>query len=149
MKNPISLFNSGLTESEQLQSVVQSKHQDIPGSIIYSYTRYHTIHPINLDESVVMIYHHEKVNSPNNFLELRFCLSTNSYCTHANCHKCDKLSSESCFNQQHIVDVYIFRFNATFLAQFTQNVKLQDHKDQVLALKYPISFNRTFLLCSR
>jgi AraC-like DNA-binding protein len=149
MINPINLLQSDIKEIEPHLNVVHSRHQDIPGSIIYAFTRYHTTHPIQVQESVNMVYHHQQLNSPKNFIELRYCITANRYCTQKNCQQCDRLSSKNCFHQLQVVDVFVFRFEVTFLAQFTQNVKLQDHKDEVLAFRYPISFTRTFPLCSR
>ncbi len=149
MKNQLNSFKSDNSEVESNLNVVHTKHHDIPGSLLYSFTRYHTTHPIQIDESVVMKYHFDQINSPNNCFELRFCITSNRYCTQKDCQECDKSTTKNCFYQLQAVDVFIFRFSATFLTQFTQNVKLQDQKDEVLAFKYPFSFTRTFPLCSR
>ncbi len=149
MKNSISLFDSCINQFEHLLNLVDARSQDIPCSINYSYTRYQTTHSIQIDESAVMMYHYEHINSPNNFLELRFCIISNRYCSQNNCHEFEKDQSKNCLNQHQAIDVFKFRINATFLSQFTQNLKLQDQKDEILAFKYPISFTRTFPICNR
>ena len=47
------------------------------------------------------------------------------------------------------VDVFVFHFTATFLHQFTHNVKLSNRKDEVLAFKHPAAFTKLFPLCNK
>ena len=126
-----------------------AKEQHIPGSLHYSLTRVHIAKPATLGDAGLMVYHFKGAGSEENFLELRYCITSNRYCTEKNCRQCDQLSFGNCFSNLQVIDLFVFRFTHSFLSRFTVNVKLSNHKDDVLAFRHPVSFTKLFPVCSR
>ena len=132
----------------QGMDLLYHKEQNIPGSIEYSIRRYYTHLPLAAEDIGMMKYHYHS-NEPNkNFLELRYCIVGNRYCEEKNCSKCFELADNR-RGKVHTADVFTFHFTHTFLNQFTQNIKLDNRKDEVLAFKYAASFTKTFPVCHR
>ena len=127
---------------------VFEKEQHIPGAIQYSIKRFSSQHNLESDDLGMLVYHYNKRDTESNYLELRYCSIGNRYCADKNCTKCD-LPNSACKQKMQAIDVFTFRFTNTFLGQFTQNVKLSNRKDEVLAFKHPSSFTKTFPVCGR
>ncbi len=125
------------------------KEQNIPGSIQYSIKRYYAQHNLNADDTGMMVYHFHANRPEKNYLELRYCSIGNRYCEEKSCAKCNELPTNNCSGKLQTVDVYTFHFTASFLNQFTHNVKLSNRKDDVVAFKHPSSFTKTFPVCGR
>jgi AraC-like DNA-binding protein len=135
--------NGGIEPSMDL---LFSKKQDIPGSIQYNISRYYAQHPWVADDTGMMVYHYDEKKPHQNYLELRFCIAGNRYCEDKVCVHCGQLP-QTCNGQHQTVDIFVFHFTATFLYQFTHNVKLSSRKDEVLAFKHPAAFTKLFPLC--
>lgn len=133
---------------EPSMDLLFEKKQEIPGSINYHIRRYYAHHPWVADDTGMMIYHYNKQNSQENYLELRYCIIGNKYCYDKSCSLCEKQPT-TCNGKQHSVDVFTFHFSSTFLQQFTHNVKLSNRKDEVLAFKHPQSFTKVLSLFNR
>lgn len=129
--------------------LLYQKEQNIPGSIEYSIKRYYTHVPVTIENVGMMKYHYYSNEPHKNFLELRYCSIGNRYCEEKNCTKCFELAAGNCRGKVHTADVFTFYFTNTFLNQFTQNIKLDSRKDEVLAFKYAASFTKTFSVCNR
>src|SRR5688500_2452522 len=81
-------------ELEVLQEVVRF----VPGSVKYSINRYKK-HPLwSIEDTGVLIYHYEKNDPSENYLELKFCVSGNIYCRQkqAECNFCNLSASKTC-----------------------------------------------------
>ncbi|MFY7899030.1 MAG: helix-turn-helix domain-containing protein, partial [Chitinophagaceae bacterium] len=96
----------------------------------------------------MLVYHYDEKKPQDNFLELRYCTTGNKYCYDKSCSFC-KDQPTNCNGQQTTVDVFSFHFSATFLHQFTHNVKLSNRKDEVLAFKHPHAFTKVFPICTK
>lgn len=125
------------------------KEQNIPGSIQYSIKRYYTHLPVAADDTGMMMYNYQKNEPHKNYLELRYCCTGSMYCKEKNCLDCRKLTSVNCKGKTGTADVFTFHFTHTFLNQFTDNIKLGNRKDEVLAFRHPVSFTKTFPVCNR
>lgn len=135
-------------ELSSQMDLVYLKEQKIPGSVQYTIRRYLPEKLWDNSDSGLIIYNYNSKNEADNFLELRFCISGNKYCFEKNCAICTELPGNNCSGEHETVDLFYFRFSASFLFQFVQNIKLSNKKDDVLAFKHPKSFRKTFNVCS-
>ena len=65
--------------AEQM-NLLQQKSQMIPGSVQYTISRYYRTPQWSVEDTGMVVYHFEKDNPKENYLELRFCISGNVYC---------------------------------------------------------------------
>lgn len=128
--------------------LLELKEQHIPGSAHYVIRRYSSTKFVNTEDKGMLVYHYSKSQPEENFFELRFCVTGNKYCTGKNCMACKETGETNCKSHD-TIDVFSFHFSSAFLYQFVHNVKLANRKDEVLAFKYPYSFNKIFPVCSR
>lgn len=127
--------------------LLYEKGQDIPGSIQYSIRRYYAQHPWVAEDTGMMVYHYNSKKPTENYLELRYCITGNRYCEEKSCAQCEQLPTQICGGKHQTVDVFTFHFTAGFLHQFVHNVKVNNHKDEVLAFRHPNAFTKIFPLC--
>ncbi|TDH26133.1 AraC family transcriptional regulator [Segetibacter sp. 3557_3] len=150
MLKPLDILRlSNQQEIDPLLDLLHEKEQHIPGSIQYSIKRYFAHHERIGDDTGMMVYHYHQQKPEDNYLELRFCITGNKYCEEKGCTKCKQLPTDSCSGKTRTVDVFSFYFTQTFLSRFTQNVKLSNRKDEVVAFRHPSSFTKLFPLCTR
>ncbi len=147
-ENEILQHYATVAETMDLE-IVHQKEQRIPNSVQYVIRRYAAKSTIPLPDSGMLVYNFDKTKPRNNFLELRYCITGNRYCSQKNCLQCNELPAAGCSGSNETVDVFHFHFSSTFLHQFVHNLKVTSHKDEVLAFKYPDSFIKTFSLCNR
>jgi AraC-like DNA-binding protein len=128
--------------------LLELKEYQIPGSAHYVIRRYNAPQFAGAEDKGMLVYHYSKVQPEENFFELRFCITGNKYCSEKNCLACEASANNNCKSHD-AVDVFSFHFSANFLYQFVHNVKLVNHKDEVLAFKHPYSFHKLFPVCGR
>ena len=129
--------------------LLSQKEQHIPGAVAYSIQRYALLPQWSLDDTGMMVYQHSRTGEP--YLELRFCASGNTYCSDLACNggqTCRK-SSAQCGAKAPTMDLFTFRFSATYLAPFVKGRQTQSRTDEVLAFRYPSSFTKIVPLCGR
>ncbi len=129
--------------------LLYEKEQNIRGSLQYFIKRYYSHNLLGADDTGMMVYHFHANQPEKNYLELRYCTTGNRYCEDRSCTKCIQLPTSGCNGKIQTVDVFSFHFTHTFLSQFTQNVKLSNRKDEVVAFKHPSSFTKIFPVCTR
>jgi AraC family transcriptional regulator len=146
----VALSNQQALMQDSLQLLVQKEQALSGGAMHFSIKRY-MAHPQWVSEDKgMLIYNVEKSNASANYLELRFCISGNRYCSNKDCGQCYlKPTAEDCRGENKTLDVFTFHFSHTFLNQFVHNVKLSNKKDEVLAFKHNESFTRIFPMCNR
>lgn len=128
--------------------LLEVKENEIPGSVHYVIRRYNAPKFINTEDKGMLVYHYSKNQPGENFFEMRFCITGNTYCSGKNCFQCKENDGAGCKSHDSI-DVFSFHFSANFLYQFVHNVKPANRKDEVLAFKHPYSFNKLFPVCNR
>ena len=103
----------------------------------------------NIEDTGMMVYHFEKSNVKENYLELKFCVSGNTYCTKKNsdCDAC-RLNSENC-NKVESIDVLSFKFSPVHLSQFIKSKSGGTLSDNVLNFKHSSSFTKILPLCGK
>lgn len=129
--------------------LLYEKEQQMPGSVSYSIKRYHRHAQWNIEDTGMMVYHFEKSNSRQNYLELKFCVTGNAYCTkrNADCDAC-KLHERNCEKVESI-DVLSFKFSPVHLSQFIKPKSSGTLTDNVLNFKHASSFTKILPLCGK
>jgi len=132
-------------ELETLQDLDRS----VPGSVHYTIKRYKKQAQWNIDDTGMLVYHYEKNNPAEHYLELKFCITGNVYCRQkqTECDFC-KLNSKSCIEKVDSVDVLSFSFKPSYLTQFVKG-KQRNISDEVLAFTHPTSFSKMLPLCGK
>ncbi|MDR6341224.1 AraC-like DNA-binding protein [Filimonas zeae] len=134
---------------EPSMNLLHMKEQHVPGSIQYVIRRYYPQQNWSGDDTGMLVYHYSATTPEDNFLEMRYCTTGNKYCFDKSCTQCAEIPTQNCSGKHETIDVFSFHFSATFLNQFTHNIKLINKKDEVLAFKHPNSFTKIFPVCSR
>ncbi|HCL84865.1 MAG TPA: AraC family transcriptional regulator [Chitinophagaceae bacterium] len=136
---------------EQLRLLHEKEYQ-VPGSVRYCMRRYEKDPQWSLDDTGMMVYHYLREKPKENYFELRFCITGNTYCKQKerDCETCRFHASRLCPDHSETVDTMSFRFSPVHLSQF---VKPQEAAgsltDNVLHFKHPSSFSKILSLCSR
>lgn len=132
--------------------ILEEREQQIPGSVQYMIRRYSKSAGRDLEEAGMLIYHFQKLEPKENYLELRFCISGNTYCNHKGeeIEKCrvnsGRLAREKCES----VDVLSFKFSTVHLSQFLKPLKAQDTlAHDILHFEHNSSFTKILPLCGR
>lgn len=132
--------------------LMQEKERQIPGSIQYSIRRYHRHPQWNIDDTGVMVYHFKKDEAEENYLELKFCVSGNTYCqkNEKECDGCKLYEAKTCPEKMESVDVLSFRFSPITLSQFVKPRSFQNTlSDNILEFKHESSFTKILPLCGK
>ena len=135
-------------EMEVLQDVVRN----VPGSVKYSIQRYRKQPQWNMEDTGVLIYHYEKNNATENYLELKFCVSGNVYCRQkqTECDYCKLNASRGCIEKVDSVDVLSFSFSPSYLQQFAKAHRSPETlSDNVLSFVHKSSFSKILPLCGK
>jgi AraC-like DNA-binding protein len=136
---------------EQME-LLEEKEQQIPGSVQYSIKRYQHNLQWNMDDVGMMVYHYEKNEPKENFLELKFCLSGNIYCKEkgTECNMCKAGLSRNCNDKVNSVDVLSFKFTPAHLSQFVKPRHSTDTMtDSILNFRNGSSFTKVLPLCGK
>lgn len=130
--------------------LVNSKTTAVPGAVAYSVQRYHRRQNWITDDIGLLVYHFDRFEEENHFLELKFCLSGNTYCREKNatCLECQD-RSKHCGDKIETLDVLSFRFNPGHLSQFARGKKETDITYKLLNFTHVSSFSKTLPVCSR
>lgn len=138
---------------QEQMPVLYEKEQQAPGSVHYSIRRYTHQPQWNIEDTGMLVYHFEKENSKESFLELKFCISGNIYCRQKNaeCDRCKINLSKDCAEKEETVDLLSFRFSPAQLSQFVKPRNTIDAvlSDEVLSFKKNSSFTKTLPLCGK
>ena len=132
--------------------LLQTTARQIPGTVHYTIQRYQRPVQEILEERGVLQYQYTKNAPEQNYLELRFCLSGNMYCSHAtdDCRHCKVHQSQNCTEKIESINILRFVFSATLLSQL---VKAKGNTDtlteDVLTFKHTTSFTKIIPLCNR
>ncbi|HMG68003.1 MAG TPA: AraC family transcriptional regulator [Chitinophagaceae bacterium] len=128
------------------------KERQIPGSVNYSIRRYHRNTQWNIEDTGMMVYHYEKKNFSENYLELKFCVTGNVYCRQNDreCDTCKLNYSRTCSERMESIDVLSFKFSLVHLSQFIKTRKTDSTlTDDILNFKHASSFTKILPLCGK
>ncbi len=105
--------------------VLQEQVRTVPGSVQYSIKRYRKQPQWNMDDTGMLIYHYEKNNASQNYLELKFCVSGNVYCRQkqTECDYCKFNASRNCIEKVDSVDVLSLAFPPLIYSNLERHIK--------------------------
>jgi AraC-like DNA-binding protein len=135
---------------EQL-NLLHEKERTIPGSVQYTIKRYKHNLQWNIDDTGMMVYHYQKSDSQENYLELKFCVTGNVYCRQKDieCDKCRNNGSKNCEERIPTMDVLSFRFSSVHLSQFVKPRQNDTLSENVLNFKHQSSFTKILPICGK
>ena len=131
--------------------LLQEKEQMIPGSVQYTIKRFKKLPQTNIEDTAMMVYYFKKDEPKENHLELKFCISGNTYCRAKNteCDSCKFHQSVNCEEKIDTVDLVSFKFTPSHLSQFVKGIKQTTFSDDILNFKHASSFSKMMPLCSK
>ena len=131
--------------------LLQEKEQTIPGSVQYTIKRFKKLPHTKIEDTGVMIYRFKADEPKENHLELKFCISGNTYCRSKNteCNSCKFHQSVNCEERIDTVDLVSFKFTPAHLSQFVKGIKQTSFSDDILNFKHNSSFSRMMPLCGK
>ena len=135
-------------EMEPLQNIVRN----VPGSVKYAITRYKKQPQWSMEDTGILVYHYQKNNTAENYLELKFCVTGNVYCRlkQTECDYCKLNSSRGCVEKVDSIDVLSFSFSPSYLQQFAKaHSNPVSLSDNVLAFNHLSSFSKMLPLCGK
>lgn len=135
----------------QGQQLLQQKEQTIPGSVQYTIKRFKKLSLTIIDDTAMMVYHFKKEEPKENYLELKFCISGNTYCRskNAECDACKFHHSVNCEERIETVDLVNFKFTPAHLSQFVKGIKQTTFSEDILNFKHTSSFSKIMPLCAK
>lgn len=133
--------------------LLHEKEQQVPGTVQYAIKRYRRNAKSNIEDTGMLVYHYEKEQKAESYLELRFCISGNMYCRQKNteCDKCKLNLSKDCAQKEESIDLLSFRFSPAQLSQFVKPRNANDRglSDEVLSFSKKSSFNKMLPMCGK
>ncbi|CAN5301831.1 hypothetical protein BH09BAC2_BH09BAC2_04650 [soil metagenome] len=135
---------------DQLE-LLHEREQLIPGSVQYNIRRFKKQPQLILEDTGMIVYQYGKNVETDNVLELRFCISGNTYCRQktTECNFCKNNESRKCSEKEESVDLLSFRFSPAHLSQFVKGIRQSNFSEDILNFKHTTSFSRSLPLCGR
>jgi AraC family transcriptional regulator len=151
LQKDILAFSQLQPVNPQQNLLLQEKEQTIPGSVQYTIKRFRKLPQTNIADTGVMVYHFKKDEPAENHLELKFCISGNTYCRSKNteCDSCKFHQSVNCDERIDTVDLVSFKFTPAHLSQFVKGIKQTTFSEEILNFKHTSSFSKSMPLCSK
>jgi len=130
--------------------MVFSKEKKIPGSWQFHIQRYQKDPHAMIEDEGSLLYHVEE-SKENRFIELRFCISGQTYCKHSevNCEDCKFNKDAACVEQTQTVDLLRFRFDPLHLTNLIKTDDTQTETDAILNFRYNHTFTRSIQMSGR
>ncbi|MGZ8558972.1 MAG: helix-turn-helix domain-containing protein [Chitinophagaceae bacterium] len=141
-----------LAPMQEQMELLHEKDQQMPGSVQYSIKRYSRNIQWNMEDTGMLVYHFEKNDPRENYLELKFCVSGNVYCKQKDteCNRCRAGISQNCLDKTESVDVLGFKFSPALLSQFVKPRNTSSTLgEDILNFNHPSSFTKILALCSK
>ncbi len=133
---------------EQGLELLKDAEKQIPGSVHYRVRRFARNSRWNAEDAGILQYHFQSADPSRNFLELRFCISGNRYCSEENCRKCQS-QDEVHHARIETTDLLSFVFSSSLLEQFVKSRNKNSLSEDLLSFRHEYSFSRTISLCGR
>ncbi len=153
MNQPLNILNFPKKQSLVFNEldILQDIDRTVPGSVQYTIKRYKKIDDWNVEDTGMLVYHFEKNDPAENYLELKFCISGNVYCRqkHTECDFCKFNASKTCVEKVESIDVLSFSFKPSYLTQFIKGKLQTNLSEEVLAFTHTSSFSKSLPLCGR
>ena len=146
-------ISNGMYKVPQLVAgleLVHEKEQLIPGTVQYTIRRFKKPLDHYFEEAGMMVYNYTPGDNAKNHLELRFCISGNTWCNEKNtdCNFC-RFNHNNCEQKIATIDVVSFRFTPAHLSQFVKNIRHSNFSEDILNFRHTTSFSKTIPLCNK
>ncbi len=119
----------------------------------YNIRRYRRDTRWHIEDTGMLVYHYEKADRQESYLEMRFCISGNVYCRHkgTECDKCRINASPTCADREESVDLLSFRFSPSQLSQFVKPRYTNETAvcDDIVSFRKESSFTKILSLCGK
>ncbi len=153
MENTITIIEESVRRNvmtEQLQ-MLQRLEKKIPNSVEYDMRRYAKQTGWQVDDVGMMAYNYVGKNSDENYIELRFCMAGNAYCSSEECVQdyCTKANLKDCNGNVNTLDIYSFRFTASYLKQFLTTKAAVSDSETYLSFNKEESVTFSVPLCNK
>jgi AraC family transcriptional regulator len=131
--------------------LLQNLDRSVPGSVRYQIKRFRKQPEWNMEDSGMLVYHYEKNNPAEHYLELKFCITGNIYCRQkqTECDYCKLNASKACIEKIESVDVLSFSYKPSYLTQFVKGKKNMSISEEVLSFEHKSSFTKILPLCGK
>ena len=155
MYAPPDILNLAYKQAPMLEqmSLIQEREQLVPGTVHYTIRRYQRHIQWNIEDTGMMVYHYQKKEKTESYLELKFCITGNVYCQQKSteCNNCKANLSRDCSDKVPSVDMLSFRFTPSQLSQFVKPRNTDDAmlSDEILGFKKLSSFTKILPLCGK
>ena len=153
MPQSITILNEALRRSVMVEDLqlIHQQEKVIPNSVQYDIRRYKKIQGWNAEDTGMITYNYVSKKSPNNYLELKFCVTGNAYCEANECtgDVCKKTGFNNCSEKLPTIDVFGFRFTASYLGQFLTSKFPDTQPEQILSFEHNKSVSHIMPLCSK
>ena len=130
--------------------LVFSKEKKIPGSWQFYLKRHQRDTKISTADEGSMLYHFDEDNGKR-YLELRFCVSGQTYCKQpeVNCEDCKLNKNAGCVEQTQTIDLLRFRFDPLHLTNLIKSGDDQTEISTILNFRYKHTFTRPIQISGR
>ena len=127
-----------------------STEKRIPGAWQYAISRHPRNAALMVNEEGTLYYHYDE-QEEHRYLELRFCVSGQTYCHQpaSNCEECKLNTHAQCVEQSGTVDYLKFRFEPIHLTNLIRSEGVNTETDAILHFRYRHQFSRPIQLTGR
>jgi len=130
--------------------IVFLREKNIPGSWYLNVQRHRRDSSYLVEDMGSMFYSYDE-HVQKQYLELRFCISGQSYCSqpYFNCEDCKLNKNADCVEQTNTIDLLQFRFEPSHLKKLLRSGESHTETDSILNFKYNHSFTRSIQITGR
>ncbi len=130
--------------------IVFKREKNIPGSWYFNVQRHRRDSTYKIEDEGSMYYSYD-LQVQKQYLELRFCVSGQSYCSQPNfnCEDCQLNKNADCVEQTNTIDLLQFRFEPSHLKKLLRSGESHTETDSILNFKYNHSFTRSIQITGR
>jgi AraC-like DNA-binding protein len=128
---------------------VYATEKKIPGSWQYSIKRYQRDDKKRVEDHGVLVYNYDN-QLDKNYLELRFCVTGQTYCSqpNVNCEDCKLNKNALCVEQTGTIDFLHFRFEPVHLTNLI-TAESGGETDAILNFRYKHTFSKPISITGR
>ncbi|MFV0607422.1 MAG: helix-turn-helix domain-containing protein [Niabella sp.] len=140
------LYNSGDVTKADLKLLIE-KEQVVPAAVQYYIRRYDKQARFEFEDAGIIQYYFNEEEKEKNYLQLKFCVAGNMYCTDKNCNYCKMGNFKQCEDSFDCLDILQVHFTADQLSQFIKQKGYKSLSDNVLNFKHKNSFSKQVPVC--
>jgi AraC-like DNA-binding protein len=128
--------------------LLHDRGKRIPGTWQYSIRRFREKSLSAMEDTALLVYHHTKNEPESRYIELKFCISGQTYCQDRNldCDLCKEQNSADCRHLTRTLDLLRFRFEPSHLTHFAKGRKKDSQAVALLNFQHTESFSRSIPL---